>query len=176
MNWKLELRKVEQPKQPIGKFTHRPSTVGSWPPGQSGNAKGRPKGATRQTLAAHMIPDIVQKWETHGAAVLEHLATNEPKAFAQIAASLLPREVAVSIEQRLPGNLDPESWATLRRVLDAIAKAQLAGADPGELFAAIENFLRSEYARPIEHAPAGRAGPALPLQIEAEPNLAPPPY
>ena len=33
---------------------------------------------------------------------------------------LLPRDVFISVEQRTPGNLDPDEWAILRRVIDLI--------------------------------------------------------
>ena len=54
---------------------------------------------------------------------------------AQIAYGLLPRDVFISVEQRTPGNLDPDEWAILRRVIDLIqAERQWrrAGAGAGD--------------------------------------------
>jgi hypothetical protein len=52
---------------------------------------------------------------------------------AQIAYGLLPRDVFISVEQRTPGNLDPDEWAILRRVIDLIqANAKGAELGPGD--------------------------------------------
>ena len=59
------------------------------------------------------LPDYL-RW--HGAA---QLGTARAK-LAQIAYGLLPRDVFISVEQRAPGNLDPDEWAILRRVIDLI--------------------------------------------------------
>jgi hypothetical protein len=56
----------------------------------------------------------------------------------------LPKELAISVEQRTPGNLEPEAWATLRRVLDLIEACKEAE------FAAIEENLRARMAVPVE--------------------------
>jgi hypothetical protein len=72
--------------------------------------------------------------------VLQRLAVTEPGKLAQIAYGLLPRDVFISVEQRAPGNLDPEGWSTLRRLLDLI-QASGAGGEPQEIFAMIEEDL-----------------------------------
>jgi integrase len=46
---------------------------------------------------------------------------------------LLPKDVFISVEQRTPGNLEPEAWAALRRVLDLI-QASGADGDPRDVF------------------------------------------
>ena len=56
---------------------------------------------------------------------------------------------AVSVEQKAPGNLEPEAWATLRRVLDLIEACKVEG-DPQAVFAAIEEDLRARMAVPVE--------------------------
>jgi hypothetical protein len=62
--------------------------------------------------------------------VLELLARTEPAKLATIAYGLLPKDVFVRVEdQRAPGNLEPEAFAALRRVLDIIQAAQVDG-DP----------------------------------------------
>jgi hypothetical protein len=76
-------------------------------------------------------------WEEHGQDVLHRLAEEEPAMLAQIAYGLPPTDVFLSVEQRTPGNLDPEAWAALRRVLDIIEAVGATG-DPAEVFAAIE--------------------------------------
>jgi hypothetical protein len=60
------------------------------------------------------------------------LAVTDPGKLAQIAYGLLPRDVFISVEQRTSGNLDPDEWAVLRRVIDLIrANAKGAGAGAG---------------------------------------------
>jgi hypothetical protein len=61
---------------------------------------------------------------------------------------VLPCDVFISVEQKTPGNLEPEAWVALRRVLDLI---QAAGADgdprDDEM---IEQDLRARLAVPVE--------------------------
>ena len=89
----------------------------AWKPGQSGNPAGRPIGA-RQKISEKLLADLAVVWETEGESVLRRLAIEDPGKLAQIAYGLLPRDVFISVEQRTPGNLDPDEWAILRRVID----------------------------------------------------------
>jgi Family of unknown function (DUF5681) len=128
----------------------------AWKPGQSGNPAGRPIGA-RQKLSEKMLGDLEAVWgapesdgtggeSTTGREVLRKLAKDDPGKLAQIAYGLLPRDVFISVEQRTPGNLDPDDWATLRRILDIIQASAPAGVEPGKIFETIENALRAEHA------------------------------
>lgn len=87
---------------------------------------------------------------TTGREVLRRLAKDDPGKLAQIAYGLLPRDVFITVEQRTPGNLDPESWEALRRVLDLIQAYAPAGSDPSKVFETIESALRAEGAKLIE--------------------------
>ena len=60
--------------------------------------------------------------------MLERLAMTDPKAFAQIAYGLLPRDVALTVEQRAPGGLDPADWGLLVQLLDAVKAVLPPGA------------------------------------------------
>jgi hypothetical protein len=151
----------KQPKQLPERF----ATPGSWKPGQTGNPRGRPM-ASRQALADSLIPSVVEKWKEHGDDVLDRLVVEEPKAFAMLAANLLPKEVALSVEQRLPGNLAPGEYAQLRDVLALIQEHAPDGALPGHVLAVVETALRSEFARPL---------PMLEV-LDAAPAIPPPPY
>ena len=62
-----------------------------------------------------MFVDLAAVEEEYGVSVLERLAVSDPGKLAQIAYGLLPRDVFISVEQRTPGNLDPNEWAILRR-------------------------------------------------------------
>ena len=74
-----------------------------------------------------------------------------PKGTTEISCpfALLPRDVFISVEQRTPGNLDPDEWAILRRVIDLI-KQNANGAELGPVLETIENALRADQAKPIE--------------------------
>ncbi len=122
---------------------------GRWLKGTTGNAAGR--GMTnRQRISERQLSDLQVVWEKHGESVLERLAMTEPGKLATIAFGLLPRDVFVSVQQQAPGNLDAESWATLRRVLDLIAVHAPAGSEPSAVFELIENALRADQAKLIE--------------------------
>jgi hypothetical protein len=64
---------------------------------------------------------------------MQRLAKDDPGRLAQIAYGLLPRDVFISVQQTTPGNLEPEAWATLRRVLDLIEACRESGCARGEM-------------------------------------------
>jgi hypothetical protein len=131
----------------VMKDEHR-SANGRWLKGKTGNPSGRPL-AARQRISEKLLADLASVWEAHGESVLTRLALSEPGKLAQIAYGLLPRDVFISVEQRAPGNLEPDEWATLRRVLDIIQASVPDGTEPAQVFETIETALRSEYAKPI---------------------------
>jgi hypothetical protein len=82
--------------------------------------------------------------------VLERLAKDDPAKLAQIAYGLLPRDVFVRVEdQRTPGNLDPDAYAALRRLLDVIEQCG-AISEPQRVFEMIEEDLRARMATPVD--------------------------
>jgi hypothetical protein len=150
-----QIRKYDRPGNP------------NWQPGVSGNPNGR--GPTnRQKIAERLIADLADTWSTYGAAVLRHLATEDPGKFATIAFGLLPRDVFVSVQQATPAGLTADEYAELRGVLEAIEQAKLGDVPPEELFAGIATYLRSSFAKTIEHAPA--------LVIDQSASMPAPPY
>jgi hypothetical protein len=82
-----------------------------------------------------LLSDLAAVWDTHGRAVLESLARDDPGKLATIAYGLLPRDVFLSIEQRPPGNLDPEHWAIITRLVGIIRECVPEGANamPGDI-------------------------------------------
>lgn len=119
-----------------------------WKPGQSGNPAGRPIGA-RQKISEQLLADLAVVWEQQGESVLRRLALEDPCKLATIAYGLLPRDVFISIEQRAPGNLEPDELAILRRVIDLI-QVNAKGAELGPVLETIENALRADQAKMIE--------------------------
>ena len=110
---------------------------------------GRPI-SSRQKISERLLLDLAVVWEEHGKTVLERLAKDDPAKLAQIAYRLLPRDIFVRVEdRRTPGNLEPEAWAALRRVLDIIQAANIEG-DPQAIFERIESALRADTATLIE--------------------------
>ena len=62
----------------------------------------------------------------------------------------LPRDILVSVEQKIPGGLSAEDWTLLQQVLDLIRGAIPPGinAPPAEVFGVIETA--AHFARAIE--------------------------
>jgi hypothetical protein len=114
-------------------------------PGQIGNPTGK-NGSGRALLSKKLIEDIAETWQAEGAGILRILAKEEPAKLAQLAFGILPKDVLVSVEQRAPGGLSVEDWATLTRLLDMLKACVPAGAGPSEVFNVIEDALRSHYA------------------------------
>jgi hypothetical protein len=123
----------------IANFANRPPNLG-----------GRPIGA-RTRLSNQLITDLSNIWHAHGPDVLKKMALRDPIALARMAYATLPKDILVSVEQRIPGGLAPEDWALLTQVLDLIRSAIPPGsnAPPAEVFAVIETALRERFAREI---------------------------
>jgi hypothetical protein len=126
-----------------------------WQKGESGNAAGRPIGS-RQKIADRALSLVNDLIHTDAAtASLRELMANDAGKFWTIVAGLLPRELEAKIRvQMAPTALSADEYDRVRGVLAAIENAGLGDVPPAELFGAIESFLRSEFARTIEHAPA----------------------
>jgi hypothetical protein len=156
--WSVLERKDSTMNQQIIKSPGNPN----WKKGVSGNAAGRPLGA-RQKIAEKLLADLAEVWEAAGKQVLARLANDDPAKLATIAFGLLPRDVFVQVAQAAPGGLNAEEWSQLRGVLDAIEAARLGDVEPSEIFAGISTYLRSEFAKTIEHQAEPVAIPAPPF-------------
>ena len=102
-------------------------------PGQSGNPRGRPKGA-RNRLSEEFLTQLCDHFEVHGAAAIERVCEEDPAAYLRIIVSVLPKELK---SDRRPdaGPLseltDDELEALLYAVRNAVAQADAAAAEQG---------------------------------------------
>jgi Family of unknown function (DUF5681) len=142
----------------------------NWKPGQSGNPKGRPVGS-RQKIAEQLLTAFAAVLDEDPVVALRELKQNDPAKFWTIASGLLPKETLLSVQQVVPGGLEPAQWAQLRRVLDLIERYAPA-TEPEEVFATVEAALIRAYEAPeplaIEHQPT--------IAMETVAALPPPPY
>jgi len=107
------------------------------------------RGPARRELVDDIIDNLAVSWKQYGPNVLDYLAKNDQVAYAKLAVSILPKDVLVSVEQRVPGGLDSQDWALLLRVLDTIKQNVPADANAGpqEVFSVIEDALRIHFAK-----------------------------
>jgi hypothetical protein len=89
--------------------------------------------------------------------VLEWLAENDKAAFAAVCQKSLPREVQLTVEQRLPGNLSTEQWALFMPLLALLEQVKATG-EPEEVAERVQRALRAEFSKPL-------------VQLEVLPNL-----
>jgi len=118
------------------------------------------RGPARRELVDDIIDNLAVSWKQYGPNVLDYLAKNDQVAYAKLAVSILPKDVLVSVEQRVPGGLEPQDWALMLRVLDTI-KANVpleANAGPQEVFSVIEEALRQRGRSPTAEGPGRNMG------------------
>jgi hypothetical protein len=124
---------------------------GQWKPGQSGNLAGRPAGS-RGKFSDAFYRDLAATWAELGERAMRETAQLEPAKFVAICASLIPKDVQVSLSARLPGGLEPDDWAIAVSVFQAIKDA-LPSANqrqPGEVMQFVLDAIRQADAKLIE--------------------------
>lgn len=86
-------------------------------PGQSGNPKGRPKGA-RNKLGEAFLNDFLEDWEENGSTAIQTMREERPHEYVKVAASILPKELNVKVSE-----FDELTDEQLDRRIDALADA-----------------------------------------------------
>jgi hypothetical protein len=83
------------------------------------NRGGRPPGQ-RNRLSNKLITDLSDIWHQHGPGILQKMVMRDPTQLARLAYATLPKDILVSVEQRIPGGLSAEDWGLLQEVLNMI--------------------------------------------------------
>jgi hypothetical protein len=112
-----------------------------------------PRGEGKRKLVAALVEDLAADWLKNGPDALRMMRQRDVAGYCRLAYDRLPKDVLIQVENRsLPGGLEPEDWAALRRVLDLIRAATPPGveASPQEVFAVIEDALRAHFAKQID--------------------------
>jgi Family of unknown function (DUF5681) len=132
-------------------MSNRKANVTSFQPGVSGNPNGRPVGS-RNAFSAAFVHDLTVSWAKHGASILDQVAKRDPSRFLGVCASVIPKDVAVSITDRNPGNLSNEDWAIMMEVMTAIRQAlpDAGQREPREILQHTLTALRAYSAKTIE--------------------------
>ncbi|MGY3550770.1 hypothetical protein ACVWZ4_006132 [Bradyrhizobium sp. USDA 4472] len=118
-----------------------------WKPGQSGNPLGRPLGA-RAKFSEQACADALADWTSNGANVLERVRATDPSTYLRVLFSIIPKDIAVSIENR-SGPMDAAEMQAMRRLV-ALIQATASAIDPETVFAWLEEDLRARVAKQID--------------------------
>lgn len=117
-----------------------------WKPGQSGNPLGRPQGA-RSKFSEAACADALADWMGNGKDVLERVRATDPSTYLRVLFSIIPKDIAVSIENRT-GPMDAAEMQMMRRLV-AMIRATADALDPETVFAWIEEDLRARVAKQV---------------------------
>ena len=125
--------------------------AGQWKPGQSGNPQGRPLG-TRNKFSESFVSDVAAVWQDRGHGILEKMAQDEPARFAELCGRLIPKDVSLTISERLPGGLDAEDWQLTMEILQATRQALPDATErkPGEVLSFVLDAIRAHNAKAID--------------------------
>jgi hypothetical protein len=120
---------------------------GRWVAGASGNPAGRPVG-TRNKFSESFVSDVAATWTKHGSNILEKMVTEEPTRFAELCGRLIPRDVQLTVSQRVPGGLEAEDWQIATEVFRAVKDAlpDATKRQPGEVLNFVLQAIRAHNA------------------------------
>ncbi len=87
-------------------------------PGQSGNPRGRPKGA-RNKLSEQFFLELYESWQEHGKAAIEKMQQNKPSEYVKLVASLVPKDFNLNTSDSEFDHLTDEQLLQRARALGA---------------------------------------------------------
>ncbi|PAY06652.1 hypothetical protein CK489_27665 [Bradyrhizobium sp. UFLA03-84] len=90
----------------------------------------------------------MKHWTSGGSDVLDRVKHEDPSTYLRVMFSIIPKDIAVSIEQRT-GPLDSQEMRSMRRLVEIIHAAGATGIDMEMMFAWIEEDLRARLAKHI---------------------------
>jgi hypothetical protein len=91
-----------------------------------------------------VIQAFAVDWAAGGPEAIARVRVTGPSTYMRVVASILPKDILIGIENRLPGGLDPEDWNMLTRIVGVVR--ELAPTASGDQ---IEDALRSALAKPV---------------------------
>jgi hypothetical protein len=101
-----------------------------WKPGESGNPRGRPKGA-RNRLGESFLTALETDFNEHGTKVIEAVRVERPHEYLKVVASLLPKQVEIK-EGVFDGVADEQLAALIVAARSALGIAEGGGAGSTE--------------------------------------------
>ena len=72
-------------------FDTKPRRAGQFLPGQSGNLRGRPRGA-RSKIGPALFKTLLEDFEKNGAEAIEKLRLDQPETYFKLIVFLLPQD------------------------------------------------------------------------------------
>lgn len=104
-----------------------------FPPGVSGNPRGRPKGA-RNRLGEDFLKAMAEDFEEHGAEAIQQVRRDRPQDYLKVIASILPKIISVKTDDLESLSDDELRLAYAREARKLIALGIAVGAEiaPGD--------------------------------------------
>jgi hypothetical protein len=91
-------------------------------------------------------------------------------SYAELCARLVPKDVQLTIGQRLPGGLEPDDWALVMEIMGAIKQTlpDAGSQPPGQVLEFVASAIRAHSSPLIDNCPEND-GPRAPSNTQDEP-------